>query len=165
MLKGLEKIAHSANIPMVVAGDLNSIPGSAAHALMMHGYIEVGSDQLEADPLNLFREDDGANKLSHSLQLRSAYSMAMKSSMHTRALDVLRSRLEKMFHEPMVTNITHDFKDTLDYICCSHRGLTATALLELPSTSEVLQGGRSGLPNLDFPSDHIALMAEFEFTV
>ena len=35
LLKGLEKIAVSADIPMLVAGDFNSTPGSAAHALLV----------------------------------------------------------------------------------------------------------------------------------
>ena len=35
LLKGLEKIAVSADIPMLVAGDFNSMPGSAAHALLV----------------------------------------------------------------------------------------------------------------------------------
>ena len=34
LLKGLEKIAASADIPMLVAGDFNSVPGSAAHDLL-----------------------------------------------------------------------------------------------------------------------------------
>jgi CCR4-NOT transcription complex subunit 6 len=34
LLKGLEKIAASADIPMIVAGDFNSVPGSPAHALL-----------------------------------------------------------------------------------------------------------------------------------
>lgn len=35
LLKGLEKIAASADIPMLVAGDFNSVPGSAAHTLLL----------------------------------------------------------------------------------------------------------------------------------
>ena len=35
LLKGLEKIAVSADIPMLVAGDFNSTPGSAAHVLLV----------------------------------------------------------------------------------------------------------------------------------
>ena len=35
LLKGLEKIAASADIPMLVAGDFNSEPGSAAHQLLV----------------------------------------------------------------------------------------------------------------------------------
>lgn len=166
LLKGLEKIANSANIPMVVAGDLNSIPGSAPHALMMRGYIEIGHEELQVDPLNMFTEEDRTNKLSHSLNLQSAYAMAMKPAPHSHRLSLLRSRLGSGTHEPQITNVTHDFKATLDYICCSQPALTPTALLELPCCSELLHGSKhSGLPTPECPSDHIALMAEFEFSV
>lgn len=40
LLKGLEKIAASADIPMLVAGDFNSTPGSPAHCLLVKGRID-----------------------------------------------------------------------------------------------------------------------------
>lgn len=39
LLKGLEKIAASADIPMLVAGDFNTVPGSAAHTLLVKGSV------------------------------------------------------------------------------------------------------------------------------
>ena len=39
LLKGLEKIAASADIPMLVAGDFNTTPGSAAHAMLVKGAV------------------------------------------------------------------------------------------------------------------------------
>lgn len=164
LLKGLEKIASSANIPMVVAGDLNSVPGSAPHSLLMQGRVEIAKTPLQMDPLNLFCEDNGTSKLNHNLQLESAYAVAMQSEAHSSNLEKLKSRLEQRFHEPVVTNITHDFKATLDYICYSYSRLATTALLMLPSVNELLHDGkRSGLPTIECPSDHVALMAEFEF--
>ena len=41
LLKGLEKIAASADIPMVVCGDFNSEPGSAAHSLLATGRVDA----------------------------------------------------------------------------------------------------------------------------
>ena len=40
LLKGLEKIAASADIPMLVAGDFNSQPGSAAHSLLVNHSVD-----------------------------------------------------------------------------------------------------------------------------
>lgn len=40
LLKGLEKIAASADIPMLVAGDFNSVPGSAAHNLLLKRAVD-----------------------------------------------------------------------------------------------------------------------------
>ena len=42
LVKGLEKIAASADIPMLVAGDFNSVPGSAAHSLLVKHSVEAG---------------------------------------------------------------------------------------------------------------------------
>lgn len=42
LLKGLEKIAASADIPMLVAGDFNSVPGSAAHSLLVKQSVDPG---------------------------------------------------------------------------------------------------------------------------
>lgn len=41
LLKGLEKIAASADIPMLVAGDFNSVPGSAAHSLLVNNNVDA----------------------------------------------------------------------------------------------------------------------------
>jgi CCR4-NOT transcription complex subunit 6 len=166
LLKGLEKIANSAHIPMIVAGDLNSVPGSAPHVLMMKQHVELSHRDLERDPLSLFTGPSCCgNKLSHSLRLQSAYAAAMQSTQHSQGLEVIRSRLDERFQEPLHTNITADFKAALDYICCSTPELQTTALLELPDVEAMLQGDMSsGLPSATCPSDHIALMAEFEFT-
>lgn len=166
LLKGLEKIANSASIPMVVAGDLNSVPGSAPHTLMLQRFVSGSHADLENDPLNLFSGSSPANKLSHSLDLQSVYAQAFQSGTQSSVLSELRSRLDPTFHEPVCTNITHDFKNTLDYICYSSSELQPTAVLELPCLHDVLGGEMSsGLPNRYCPSDHIALMAEFQFVI
>ena len=161
LLKGLEKIANSANIPMVVAGDLNSMPGSAAHTLMIERHVSPSHRDLQLDPLHLFTGATSVNKLSHSLHLTSAYAAAASSNWRSAELDSLLTRLDSRHYEPRYTNWTHEFKETLDYIVCSSPELQPTALLELPDESEL--GGDAGLPNTQWPSDHIALMAEFEF--
>ena len=164
LLKGLEKIANSANIPMVVAGDLNSTPGSAPHSLMLSQHVDSEHEDLLNDPLKLFSGCEASNKLAHSLDLRSVYANAFASTLQSAGLDQLRARLDGVHHEPLCTNICHDFKNTLDYICFSAPELQPTAVLQLPDILQVLNGDMtSGLPNARFPSDHIALMAEFCF--
>ena len=163
LLKGLEKIANSANIPMVVAGDLNSMPGSAPHSLMLERRVAATHRDLHKDPLHLFTGATNANKLSHTLSLSSAYAAAASATARSPELSRLVSRLDPQHHEPRYTNVTHDFKETLDYIVCSSPELQPTALLELPELEELIQGENGGLPNARWPSDHIALMCEFEF--
>ncbi|XP_071726675.1 carbon catabolite repressor protein 4 homolog 1-like isoform X2 [Rutidosis leptorrhynchoides] len=66
LLKGLEKIAASADIPMLVSGDFNSIPGSAPHALLAMGKVDPVHPDLVVDPLGILRP---ATKLTHTLPL------------------------------------------------------------------------------------------------
>lgn len=164
LLKGLEKIAISANIPMVVAGDLNSMPGSAPHTLMLQRHVSAAHKDLHRDPLHLFSGPSSSNKLSHSLHLRSAYAAAASCTVRSAELDSLVAQLDHEHHEPKYTNVTHDFKETLDYLVCSTPELQPTALLELPELRDMIGDDmHAGLPNARWPSDHIALMAEFQF--
>ena len=68
LLKGLEKIAASADIPMVVCGDFNSIPGSAPHSLITDGLVVPHHKDLENDPLGILKPH---SKLCHNLPLVS----------------------------------------------------------------------------------------------
>ncbi|GLT96238.1 hypothetical protein SLE2022_138790 [Rubroshorea leprosula] len=71
LLKGLEKIAASANIPMLVCGDFNFVPGNALHALLAMGKIDPMHPDLVVDPLGILRPH---SKLAHQLPLVCAYS-------------------------------------------------------------------------------------------
>ena len=64
------------------------------------------------------------------------------------------------------TNMGYDFTGTLDYIMYTSDSLTPTALLELPTESDVSRDVKkqgAGLPNETWSSDHIALLAEFQY--
>jgi len=71
LLKGLEKIAASTEIPMLVAGDFNSVPGSAPHSLLAAGRVHASHPDLAADPLGILQP---SSKLVHHLPLASAYA-------------------------------------------------------------------------------------------
>lgn len=55
-----------------------------------------------------------------------------------------------------MTNAGRDFKGTLDYILYSEKNIAPLATLELPEEQEIFLG-KSGLPNDQWSSDHIAL--------
>lgn len=158
LLKGLEKIAASADIPMLVAGDFNSTPGSMAHSLLVKGKVE--NPETCNDPLNLIKDQ----KITHSLPLSSAYAaMANASPAHDHRLIKQRARLDSRYHEPLFTNVTKDFRGTLDYILYTNTSLQPTAVLELPLLEgEVLSKPDEQLPNAQYSSDHLALLAEFQ---
>jgi CCR4-NOT transcription complex subunit 6 len=160
LLKGLEKIAASADIPMLVAGDFNATPSSAAHSLLVKGSVPPTSLELLNDPLGILKP---VGKLAHRLPLASAYATVAAASDMDQAAQRQRRRLDPLTGEPTFTNITRDFKGTLDYVLYSRDSLVPCAALELPDESEVRSRGIPGLPNDLWSSDHVALMVEFQY--
>jgi CCR4-NOT transcription complex subunit 6 len=55
-----------------------------------------------------------------------------------------------------------DFKATLDYVLYTRDSLAPAGLLELPAEAEVVAKPGDSLPNANWSSDHVCLMAEFQ---
>ena len=161
LLKGLEKIAASAEIPMVVCGDFNSTPGSAAHNLLTGGRVDAAHPELATDPFGILRPP---SKLQHPLPLVSAYTALTKQPcLESEAAERQRSRVDGAgTGEPIFTNCTREFFGALDYIFYTDDTLAPLGLLELPAESDV-RSKYCGLPNTQSSSDHIPLMAEFQW--
>lgn len=156
LLKGLEKIAASADIPMLVCGDFNSIPSSAPHALLATGKVEPSHPDLTTDPLGILRPP---SKLCHQLPLVSAYSSFARMVGVGQGLEHQRRRMDPATNEPLFTNCTRDFLGTLDYIFYTADSLMVESLLELLDEESLRKD--TGLPSPEWSSDHIALLAEF----
>ncbi|KAG0466907.1 hypothetical protein HPP92_018487 [Vanilla planifolia] len=156
LLKGLEKIAVSADIPMLVCGDFNSVPGSASHALLATGKVDQLHPDLAVDPLGILRPP---NKLNHQLPLVSAYSSFARMAGLSSGLELQRRKMDPTTHEPLFTNCTRDFIGTLDYIFYTADSLTVESLLELLDEDSIRKD--TALPSPEWSSDHIALLAEF----
>ncbi|KAL3623796.1 Carbon catabolite repressor protein 4 1 [Castilleja foliolosa] len=154
LLKGLEKIAASADIPMLVCGDFNSVPGSASHTLLAMGKVDPTHPDLAMDPLGILRP---AAKLSHQLPLVSAYSSFARVGVGL-GLEQ-RRKTDPATNEPLFTKCTRDFIGTHDYIFYSADTLTVESLLELLDEDSLRKD--TALPSPEWSSDHIALFAEF----
>jgi CCR4-NOT transcription complex subunit 6 len=97
------------------------------------------------------------------LPLTSAYSTIWDASnAHDGKLAKQKQRLDSKLHEPHFTNVSKDFRGTLDYILFTNNSLVPTAVLELPAESEVVSGNEH-MPNAQYSSDHLALLAEFQY--
>ncbi|GMI64700.1 hypothetical protein like AT3G58580 [Hibiscus trionum] len=154
LLKGLEKIAASADIPMLVCGDFNSVPGSAPHSLLAMGKVDSLHPDLVVDPLAILRPH---SKLTHQLPLVSAYSAFLRGV--GLGLEQQRRRMDPTTNEPLFTNCSRDFIGTLDYIFYTADSLTVESLLELLDEDSLRKD--TALPSPEWSSDHIALLAEF----
>nr|POE68918.1 carbon catabolite repressor protein 4 like 1 [Quercus suber] len=137
LLKGLEKIAASADIPMLVCGDFNSVPGSAPHALLAMGKVDPLHPDLAADPLGILRPN---SKLVHQLPLVSAYSSFARMGVGI-GLEQQRRRLDPTTNEPLFTNCTRDFIGTLDYIFYTADSLTRNFAACLELDVDISQSG------------------------
>ena len=133
---------------------------SAAHSLLVDGAVPPISPELLNDPLGILKP---VNKLSHRLPLASAYQTVAASPDDDHAAQRQKRRLDATTGEPRFTNITRDFKGTLDYILYSKDSLVPSAALELPDETEVRGKSQHGLPNDQWSSDHVALMVEFQY--
>ncbi|CAN6290555.1 unnamed protein product [Urochloa humidicola] len=159
LLKGLEKIAVSADIPMLVCGDFNSIPGSTSHGLLAMGKVDQLHPDLAVDPLGILRP---LSKLTHQLPLVSAYSSFARMTSVGYDVDHQRRRMNPTTNEPLFTNCTRDFTGTIDYIFYTADSLTVESLLELLDEDSLRKD--TALPSPEWSSDHIALLAEFRCT-
>ncbi|KAK8937641.1 hypothetical protein KSP40_PGU019244 [Platanthera guangdongensis] len=156
LLKGLEKIAVSADIPMLVCGDFNTVPGSAPHALLAMGKVDQLHPDLIVDPLGILRP---ASKLNHQLPLVSAYSSFARMMGVGLNVEQQRRRMDPTTNEPLFTNCSRDFIGTLDYIFYTADTLSVESLLELLDEESLRKD--TALPSPEWSSDHIALLAEF----
>ncbi|KAL4604122.1 hypothetical protein ACB092_10G170300 [Castanea dentata] len=107
LVNGLDKIAQSQQIPLIICGDFNSRPGSDTHNFVVKGRANCVSEKAN-DPLGIFQY----LKLHHSLSLVSAYS----SFLHSDGFEEQRRKMNSQTSEPAFTNFTNKFFGTLDYI-------------------------------------------------
>ncbi|KAJ5898992.1 Glucose-repressible alcohol dehydrogenase transcriptional effector [Penicillium taxi] len=126
--------SSGSQIPMILCGDFNSHPQSAAYKLIANGGLIKSHPDLD----NRMYGNLSEVGMSHPFKLKSAYGSIGELSF---------------------TNYTPDFKDILDYIWYSSNTLHVSALLG-EVDKEYLRRV-PGFPNVHFPSDHIALFAEF----
>ncbi|CAD5179806.1 unnamed protein product, partial [Musa acuminata subsp. malaccensis] len=155
LLKGLEKIAVSADIPMLVCGDFDSVPGSAPHALLANGKVDPLHPDLAVDPVGILRP---TNKITHQLPLVSVYSSFARMAGVSPGLEQQRRRMDASTHEPLFTNCTRDFIGT-PCLMFAADSLSVESLLELLDEENLRKN--TAIPSPEWSSDHIALLAQF----
>ena len=166
LMSELENILHSAQsergigvksgrsglpgIPLVLCGDLNSLPDSGVLEYLLKGRVSTyHNDFLEHDYNHFFKtavrsstatSPTGNPECRHSFVLKSAYS---------------REHVD-------YTNYTYEFKGVIDYIVYSSHFLKLLGVLNGVSSEWMRTYKLIGCPNPHFPSDHFPLLAEFE---
>jgi len=129
----IEKDYPKNKVAVMFNGDFNSKHDSAVVEYLNSGFI--GSDHSD------WRSEEGEEveglELKHEPIFFSAAGM------------------------PKYTNYTLDFKDCLDYCWIEKSKMEVTQVVPLPSEEELSQF--EALPNIEFPSDHVALVFDVKF--
>ncbi|KAI4217140.1 MAG: hypothetical protein LQ351_000449 [Letrouitia transgressa] len=123
-------------IPLLICGDFNSGTGSGVLDLITQGRVSGKHADLAHRGYGNFTRDG----MNHPFSLKSAYSGAEELSF---------------------TNYTPNFAGVVDYIWYSTNSLQVRGLLGNVDPTYLKKV--PGFPNYHFPSDHLALRAEFGF--
>ena len=121
-------------IPLIMCGDFNADAGTGAYDLIVNGSLPGNHPDLNNRGYGNFTRDG----MSHPFRLKSAYNGTEELSF---------------------TNYTPTFSGVLDYIWYSTSSLQVRQLLG--NVDEDYLRKVPGFPNHHFPSDHLALKAEF----
>jgi CCR4-NOT transcription complex subunit 6 len=126
--------SDGAQIPLLLCGDFNSLPDSGIYDLIVQGSLSNAHADLGSRKYGNFTRDG----ISHPFSLKSSYSS---------------------IGEMAFTNYTPGFQGVLDYIWYSTNTLQVVGLLG-DIDKEYLKRV-PGFPNYHFPSDHVALYAQY----
>ena len=140
-------------IPIVMCGDLNSLPQSGVVEYIVNGSVPTDHQDFLDCSYGAFFEA----AIRSSPALPAMYKSELRHQL----------RLKNSYSEEQLgyTNFTYDFKGIIDYIFSSGDFLQPVGILGGVSLTWLQQCRVIGCPNPHFPSDHFPLCCEFEFTV
>jgi CCR4-NOT transcription complex subunit 6 len=122
------------SIPLILCGDFNSLPNSGPIELIRDGVLSPHHSDLENRNYGKFTRDG----MEHPFAFKSSYSE---------------------IGELPFTNYVSNFEGVVDYIWYARNSLGIRGLLGQVDPEYIARV--PGFPNVHFPSDHLALFAEF----
>lgn len=135
------------SIPLIICGDLNSLPDSGVVEFLEKGRIPIDHSDFQdmqyegfLSRLSNGKVGEKCGELKHCFKLQRAYSE----------------------EQLPYTNLTYSFQGVIDYIYYSTDLLATLGVLGSVSEQYVKENRIIGWPHPHFPSDHQVLLAEFE---
>jgi CCR4-NOT transcription complex subunit 6 len=139
-LQEAEAYVGARNIPLLIAGDFNSLPESSIYELIVRNEVSGQRPDVIDGMLEILK----ISPCQHNLLLRSVYGIGGE------------------FTEPSYTNYTGHFVGTLDFIFFTPESIVPVGTLEILDEARLLGDEFTALPNPRWSSDHIAIMADFD---
>merc|ERR1719187_320415 len=135
---------QSGNVPLLLCGDLNSLPESGVVEYLIKGTVNVDHDDFKdigyAECLKRLTMTEQRDKFTHGFKLGMAYEK-----------DTIP-----------YTNYTYDFQGVIDYVFHSKDLLSALGVLGPLDIEWFKQNKILGCPHPHVPSDHLPLLVEFQ---
>ncbi|KRZ71817.1 CCR4-NOT transcription complex subunit 6 [Trichinella papuae] len=130
-------------IPLLVCGDLNSVPASGVYEFLATGKIACDHPDFKdfrgTTCLQKLSSTKDTNNYAHQMKLETAYDSSMIS----------------------FTNFTLDFKGIIDYVFSTPSSLLRLGVLGAVDITWILESKYMGCPNPSIPSDHIPLLVQY----
>ncbi|CAH8499607.1 unnamed protein product [Dicrocoelium dendriticum] len=139
----------AAHMPVILCGDLNSLPDSGVVEFLMRGSLP----KTHTDFLN-----NGFKYMFEDWRLLEKWAVDG---------DILRHRFtfDRAYRESQgmrMTNYTYEFKGMIDYVLYSRDHFRLLGSLDQINESWFTERKILGCPHVHFPSDHFALLVELE---
>ena len=169
---------------VIIAGDFNSVPNSIVLRMIYYQDWEAEMNQnqeyINSNFIHNKKESDLIKETLDKMEKRQNFELMIKDLMKLSkevwdkykmksAYDYYRNEVrDKQYgflrNHPKYTNYTNKFIDTLDYIFYSN-SLVKLKILKIPDIEKERNNTKEKifLPNENHPSDHLKLVANFEY--
>lgn len=134
---------------MIICGDFNSIPSSAAYELLYAGNVSGAHEDFTHHDYGQYTK----NGLSHKMELKSAYKEVFSEE------PSFTNYTGTTWEDESLTSCEGDFVGALDYIWYTDNTLTVDRVLQVPP-EEVVINHNGALPNPFMCSDHVPIVAD-----
>ncbi|KFD47315.1 hypothetical protein M513_11825 [Trichuris suis] len=162
----VDEIAHNhgmapADVPVILCGDLNSLPSSGESLLSfpilrlvfagVHEFLSKGRIRADHCDFKEFRNQSCLQRMSASGRESKVYThrLALESAYDANILPF--------------TNFTNYFKGVIDYVFATPKTLIKIGLLGSIDVAWFQQNKIVGCPHPSIPSDHFPLLVEYAF--
>lgn len=150
-IKEVVGMAGGEGSPHIICGDFNSEWNSPAYQLVLDGYLSDTS----------IRKLQAVEKLELAEGSKSLVNHLWRAFQHTSSN--LRSSYSTVTgSEPEITTFTRHMHSSVDYIFYSSGSLVPVGILK--TVDKAVVDATGGLPDREFPSDHLAMKAVMAFS-
>ena len=164
-----ERVGKDAHVAVMFCGDFNSCPCTAAYNYMLSGKVskshpdwqvyrltEIPRCSCNHRVLNVIHEDD-QDYLESQLTVdsvtnhESSFGLDLRHGLH----------MSNACGTKYATNVTLGWTGVIDYILIDSDCLSTQRVIPMPPAAQLTE--HVALPSVNFPSDHVALVADLKW--